>query len=233
MRREAQYSSFWAIVPKFIAIPSAALPLALLSQLGYVPNQAQSPEVLFAMRAIFLAPALVGLVAWVIALRFPMTEQVHVRVLAGIAAHQRGETAVDPITGTELPPPGARRVEEETGWLLDHFSSGELRRVLRRGAGRLSGDVVAAALASLGVCAATVFWVLGQLGDPSQEPGTLVTLAVVLSGLALTGFLFHALRLGPARRLRRNLPDAEVLRAALALRGSGSAAPASSRCSDS
>ena len=93
-RREAQYSSFWAMVPKFVAIPSAALPLAILAQLGYVPNQEQSPTVLFTMRAIFLAPAAVSFIGWLIALRFPMTEVVHRAVVDGIARHARGELAV-------------------------------------------------------------------------------------------------------------------------------------------
>ena len=31
--REAQYSAFWAILPKFVAIPSAALPIAILGSI--------------------------------------------------------------------------------------------------------------------------------------------------------------------------------------------------------
>ncbi|HKC49924.1 MAG TPA: MFS transporter, partial [Myxococcota bacterium] len=44
-RREAQYLALWGLVPKFIVIPSASLPLALLAWLGYQPNLPQSPEV--------------------------------------------------------------------------------------------------------------------------------------------------------------------------------------------
>ncbi|HXN12856.1 MAG TPA: MFS transporter, partial [Candidatus Acidoferrales bacterium] len=36
-RREAQYTAFWSMLPKFIAIPSAAIPIAILASLGYVP----------------------------------------------------------------------------------------------------------------------------------------------------------------------------------------------------
>ena len=37
-RREAQYAGFWSFLPKVAAIPGAALPIALLAWLGYVPN---------------------------------------------------------------------------------------------------------------------------------------------------------------------------------------------------
>ena len=37
-RREAQYTAFWSMLPKFIAIPSAAIPIAILASLGYIPN---------------------------------------------------------------------------------------------------------------------------------------------------------------------------------------------------
>src|SRR5262249_43462623 len=52
-RREAQYLALWGLVPKFIVVPSASLPLALLAWLGYHPNQPQSPEVLLAIRSVF------------------------------------------------------------------------------------------------------------------------------------------------------------------------------------
>ena len=37
-RREAQYTAFWSMLPKFVAIPSAAIPIAVLASLGYIPN---------------------------------------------------------------------------------------------------------------------------------------------------------------------------------------------------
>ena len=210
-RREAQFASFWAIVPKFIAIPSAAVPLVVLAQLGYVPNQEQTPEVVFAMRAIFLVPAAINVLAWMIALRFPLTEVVHREILAGIAAQRRGESARDPLTGARLPPSGERAVPEATSWRLDTFSPGELRRVLRRGTRGLLVDVSAAAGLSLAVCVVTAGWVIVRVGNLAQPPDVWVTLAVVISGLAASGFLFHALRLGPARRMQRDPVTHEVL----------------------
>ena len=202
-RREAQFSSFWAIVPKFIAIPSAAVPLVVLAQLGYVPSQEQTPQVVFAMRVIFLVPAAINLLAWMIALRFPLTESIHREILAGIAAQRRGESARDPLTGVRLPPTGKRAVPEATSWLLDTFSAGELRRVMRRGPRGLLVDVAASTGLSLAVCVGTAWWVIARVGDLSEPPDVWVTLAVVISGLALSAFLFHVLRFGPARRMQR------------------------------
>ena len=43
-RREAQYMAFWALIPKFVAIPGSSVPLAILAAVGYVPNQVQTDE---------------------------------------------------------------------------------------------------------------------------------------------------------------------------------------------
>jgi GPH family glycoside/pentoside/hexuronide:cation symporter len=57
-RREAQYMAFMTFVPKFVAIPGASIPLAILGALGYVPNHVQSAEVQTAIRTMFaLVPA--------------------------------------------------------------------------------------------------------------------------------------------------------------------------------
>src|SRR5262249_23949226 len=142
-RREAQSLALWGLVPKFIVIPSASLPLALLAWLGYQPNAAQSPEVLMAIRGVFaLTPAAFSIAAFFIAWRFPIDEKVDKATLAGIAAHRRGESTVDPLTGRTLAPPEDREVAEDTGWFLDYFSRGELQRVLSRGATTALNDVL-------------------------------------------------------------------------------------------
>ncbi|UCE86629.1 MAG: MFS transporter [Deltaproteobacteria bacterium] len=211
-RREAQYASLWSIVPKFVAIPSAALPLAVLGSVGYVPNQPQEPEVLLAMRAMLgLAPASVGVIGFLIALRFPMTEAKHREILEGIEAHKRGEDAVDPLTNEVLPPVQGRRVDDRTGWFLDHFSRGELRRIVRRSAGRALFDVTTVGMLSLIFFLGASTWVFAQVRDVTREPGTGTTLGVVLAGFGLTAFVFHLLRLRSALRMRRDPVDRDVL----------------------
>jgi GPH family glycoside/pentoside/hexuronide:cation symporter len=215
-RREAQYMGLWSIVPKFVVIPSAALPLAVLAGLGYVPNQPQSPTVVLAIKSIFaLAPAFFSVLAFFIAWRFPITESVHRAVLLGIEKHRRGEWAEDPLTGARLMPPASRPVDRETSWYLDHFSRGELERLRDHGPARLMRDIAFAAGVSLGICALSALWLLNEVEDLRANPGPLASIAVVVSGFALTAFLFHVIRMVAARHLRARAIGDETLRAHL------------------
>ena len=109
-RREAQFTAFWAMVPKFVAIPGAALPIAVLALIGYVPNQEQTPQVLLGIRVIYaLVPAAFAVAAFFLARLYPIDEATHAAIRTGVAAHARGESAVDPLLGRTVPPPSARR----------------------------------------------------------------------------------------------------------------------------
>lgn len=211
-RREAQYGAFWAMLPKFVAIPSAAIPIAILASLGYVPNAAQNADVLLAIRIIFaLGPAIFATLSYLIARKFPMTEQQHREILDGIERHKRGESAIDPMTGRMVPPPAARMVEEETGWFLDYFSAGELQRFITHGPRAPIRDVALAAGAALGVCALSALLVVHRVGSLSHNPGAIVSLLVVTSGFAFAVFLFHLMRLGPARIMAAGSISAHVV----------------------
>jgi len=216
-RREAQYLALWGLVPKFIVIPSASLPLALLAWLGYQPNQPQSPEVLLAIRAVFaLTPSAFSIAAFFIAWRFPIDEKVHREILAGIAAHGGGKTTIDPLTKRELAPPASRTVDEDTSWFLDYFSVGELERVQSRGPHGALLDVLRVAALSLALTVGLALWVTAELAETGGNPGPLAVFAIVTAGFALTIFVFHLSRIGPALRLRRAPVGPEVIRAHLA-----------------
>ena len=172
-RREAQYLALWGMVPKFIVIPSASLPLALIAWLGYQPNVAQSHDVVFAIRMIFaLTPAAFSAAAFFIARRFPIDETVHRAILAGVEAHRRGDAAVDPLTHQRLMPSADRAVDEDTGWYLDYFSIGELRRVIRRGAGVAVVDVLRAAVVAIGIAIGLALWVVHEVDRDRRHAGT-------------------------------------------------------------
>jgi len=216
-RREAQYLSLWGLVPKFIVIPSASLPLALLAWLGYQPNVPQSPDVVLAIRIIFaLTPAAFSIAAFFIARRFPIDETMHRRILIGIAAHRSGESAVDPLTNQRLAPPGERAVDEDTGWFLDYFSTGELKRVLRRGPNGALRDVLRVAALALSLAIGLALWVANEIASTGGTPGPLAVIAIVVAGFALTVFVFHLSRIGPAMRLRREAIPESTIRAHLA-----------------
>ena len=232
-RREAQYLALWGLVPKFIVIPSASLPLALLASLGYQPNVPQSPEVLLAIRVVFaLTPSVFSIAAFFIAWRFPINELVHRAILAGIEAHRRGELALDPLTGRTLAPPEERDVDEDTGWFLDYFSAGELRRVLKRGPRGALGDVLRVALLAFVLTIGLALWVNADLEATGGNPGPLAVFAIVIAGFALTIFVFHVSRIGPALRLRSaGIPGATIeahLVHGNGERGSGELTPAAS-----
>jgi GPH family glycoside/pentoside/hexuronide:cation symporter len=216
-RREAQYLALWGLVPKFIVIPSASLPLALLAWLGYQPNVAQSESVTLAIRAVFaLTPSAFSIAAFFIAWRFPIDETVHRSILAGIEAHRRGENALDPLTGRELAPPNSRAVDEDTGWFLDYFSHGELTRVLRRGARGALVDVLRVAALALAIALGLAYWVALDLASTGGNPGPIAVIAIVVAGFALTVFVFHLSRIRPALRLRTSAISDETIRAHLA-----------------
>lgn len=211
-RREAQYAGFWSILPKLAAIPSAAIPLALLATLGYAPNAVQTPAVTTAIRLLFtLGPAFTAVVSLVIVCWFPINGENHAAILDGIQRHKRGDNAADPLTGREIPPPGARGADEATGWFLDNFSQRELKRFLDRGSRTPPSDVRRAATFWIAVCVIAGWFALRRTGAINADPGATASLAVVASGFALALFLFHLMRIGPARRLASGaIPSAAV-----------------------
>ena len=214
-RREAQYTAFWSMLPKFIAIPSAAVPIAILASLGYRANHVQAPQVVFAIRAIFaLAPAICSALSFLIAWRFPITQTIHNSILDGIELHGRGEVAVDPMTGAVVPPPTPGH-DEDVGWFLDYFSSGELKRYLAKGASRPVRDVLTVAAISISVSIISVIYVLRRVSSLRADPGAMISLIVVAGGLAFAIFVFHLMRLGPARRLAAGEVSADAVRAHL------------------
>ena len=216
-RREAQYTAFWAMLPKFVAIPSAAIPIAVLATLGYKPNVEQTPEVVLAIRAIFaLLPAFFSALAFVVAMRFPIDERAHQRIRAGIAAHARGETAIDPLTGERVLPPSQRAVDEDTGWFLDHFSRRELQSYLGSGGAALQGRVALAVAIAFAICVGACSIVAARVTSLEADPGALAVLAIVVAGFALAVTCYHLVRLWQAHRLAQGAVDPSVVTAWLA-----------------
>lgn len=212
-RREAQYGALWAFMTKFTVIPSMSIPLAVLASLGYRPNVEQSETVTFAIRAILgLLPAATAAVAMVVAWRYPITEAIHARIWNAIRSHREGNAAEDPITGAVLLPPAGRDVDEDTGWLLDHFSRGELRLLVE------TGPAAVARRISIwcGLCLATALGagtsVFLTATDLSTDPGLPAVLEVVTAGFAAAFTAYHAIRLRTAWNLRRHPVDPAQIR---------------------
>ncbi|NNL67409.1 MAG: hypothetical protein HKP30_14265, partial [Myxococcales bacterium] len=213
-RREAQYTSLWAILPKFVMIPASAIPIALLGTLGYVPNVEQSETVIRALRWMFaVAPAACFAAAFVVTLRFPIQHATHRKILDGIAAHQRGESAIDPVSGLRVPPPGQHAVDDDTAWYLDHFSPRELTLAAREGQPSLARRVAWLAAGSLALCVAVGWVLLHGMTGLDAKPGVPSVIGVMVSGLAFCAFVFHLVRLRAARRFAaRGIPAETITR---------------------
>jgi len=215
-RREAQYTAFWSILPKFVAIPSAVVPIAVLAEMGYVPNAVQSPQVIFAIRAMFaLLPALFAVLSFIIAYRFPITEETHREILDGIKRHEEGAGALDPLTGRSVPAPHAGPVDEATGWFLDNFSAGELRRYLKYAGSSPIRDVMISALVAIGLSVFAAGYAYSCVRGAETDPGALASLSVVAAGFALAVFVFHLLRIIAARKLSEGAVPPATIRAHL------------------
>ena len=216
LRREGQYGALWQIVPKFVAVPGASIPIAIMGAMGYVPNRVQTPTVELTIRVLYaLVPACFNLIALLVMFKYPVTEAVHVKIREGIRRHQQGADAVDPLTGRTLPPPRAGLVDEDTSWFLDHFSRGELSAYLKRGAGALVGRAWLCMAVSALIAALSVVFVLGAIADEKREPGPMAVIAVVLAGFSLSALIYHAIRLSAANRMRHKPVTLDLVRAHL------------------
>jgi GPH family glycoside/pentoside/hexuronide:cation symporter len=220
-RREAQFGAFLNLIPKFVAILGATLPLALMGAAGYDPTTPRLTDgATLAIRGLFaLFPIAFHIGGLLILLRYPISRDVHRAIRDGIARHQQGEDAHDPITGHTRPPANARSVDEETGWFLDNFSLRALRQVVEHGPGGIVGDVLAptatAALlsaAAIGGAVALLFDSLSRSQEDQLRQG-MAACMVVVAGLAITALLYHLMRIRPARRMAVDPVDAETIRA--------------------
>jgi Na+/melibiose symporter-like transporter len=156
-----------------------------------------------------------------ILLRYSISRDVHRAIRDGIARHQRGEDAHDPITGHTRPPADARSVDEETGWFLDNFSLRALRQVVEHGPGGIVRDVLAptamAALlsaAAIGGAVALLYDSLSRSQEDQLRQG-MAACMVVVAGLAITALLYHLMQIRPARQMAANPVDVETIRAHL------------------
>ena len=226
-RREAQYGALWSIMSKFVVIPSMSIPLAILATVGYLPNVPQTEEVQFTIRAIFgLGPAATAAIALCLGTLYPISRKVHQQIWEGIEQLKRGEAAIDPISGHRIPPFSERHEDEDEGWYLDHFTSGELTLTMRSGVDTLRRRILLLQAVSVALLAGTCYAVAAEV-QLDAEPGIMAVLYVVLAGLSFTALLFHTIRWRAAGRLDRVEHETirDHIRINELLKGDGQAVP--------
>lgn len=212
-RCEASFCVFATVIPKFLAIPASALPLAAVNLLGFVPpvggvSQPQSARVRGFIGASFVAlPVASAAVALALKTRFPIrTPAIAADVQAGIAAHAAGEGADDPVTGrrVRLMDAGSDRARADV-WRYECFSARLLDILLETGSSRAlvrsTAAHVGAAAASLACCLAATGATARLVGDARLS--VFPVLGAIFSGASLSYLCVSAARLAAARSLGR------------------------------
>eukprot|EP00696_Hemimastix_kukwesjijk_P004927 gnl/Hemi2/16295_TR5418_c0_g1_i1.p1 gnl/Hemi2/16295_TR5418_c0_g1~~gnl/Hemi2/16295_TR5418_c0_g1_i1.p1 ORF type:complete len:681 (-),score=196.33 gnl/Hemi2/16295_TR5418_c0_g1_i1:157-2103(-) len=214
MRREGQYVTFWAIVPKLVSIPTGAIPFAILGTLGYKPNIQQTDEVIFSIRAMMcLIPAICNCISFAAMIMYPITQRVLERIHQGVALHKQGRPALDPIKKKLLPPLKGRICSEQDAWLLDNLSLSELL-VFEGNGGSFDGllcSVVSEAIIWLILAVAIFVLALWMVFEWLYEGVWLVLVFFVLS-ILLAGGIWHLMRICPALQLQKNPPTRYSIR---------------------
>lgn len=232
-RNEGSFSVFSTLIPKFIAIPAAAIPLALINSIGFKPPiqgvaQPQEANVRTFIRLMFvLLPFLSYLFGLLVKFRFPIKSRaVSDQISRGIALHALGHAATDPVTGSLVPCPKLDPHEEAALWAFEPFAQHELElfRALGHGALtrhslRLAQGSVAFAIAMLGVVCGT-FNLLSH-----RRLSVLPVLAVILLGLGVTLAAVHTARWLQARALQQQRPQKGTVAFVLRMRGLPQEAP--------
>jgi glycoside/pentoside/hexuronide:cation symporter, GPH family len=97
-RREGQYVGMWSVAKKLSAAVGVGTGLTVLGVVGYVPNLEQSENVKWVIRSFYaLIPSICNLVAIVIALFYPLSGEIHRRIIDAIDALKTGKSVVNPL----------------------------------------------------------------------------------------------------------------------------------------
>ena len=103
-RREGQYIGLWSISKKLAAALGVGVGLAALGMSGYTPNVQQTEQVQFTLRAMYaLVPSICNILAFVIAMAYPISNQVHEDIREAIALRQNGKPAANPLYPAQTP----------------------------------------------------------------------------------------------------------------------------------
>jgi GPH family glycoside/pentoside/hexuronide:cation symporter len=102
-RREGQYIGLWSIAKKFAAAIGIGAGLSILGLVGYTPNVEQSEQVQLALRTLYaLVPSICNIIAFLIALAYPISSGIHTQIRAAIAKRQEGHPVANPLKPTEI-----------------------------------------------------------------------------------------------------------------------------------
>jgi GPH family glycoside/pentoside/hexuronide:cation symporter len=97
-RREGQYMGMWSVAKKLSAAVGVGTGLTVLGLVGYVPNVEQSETVKWVIRSFYaLIPSICNLAAIAIALFYPLSGEIHRKIIDAIDALKIGKSVVNPL----------------------------------------------------------------------------------------------------------------------------------------
>ncbi len=97
-RREGRYIGLWSIAKKVAAAFGIGIALMLLGKTGYVPNLAQSEPVKLTLRILYaVVPCGCNLLAFIIALMYPISSDRHDAIREAIDRRRKGYPVTDPL----------------------------------------------------------------------------------------------------------------------------------------
>jgi GPH family glycoside/pentoside/hexuronide:cation symporter len=97
-RREGQYIGLWSISKKLAAALGIGIGLAALGMSGYTPNVEQTEQVQFTLRTLYaLVPSICNILAFLIAIYYPISSKVHKDIREAIAMRKNGQPVPNPL----------------------------------------------------------------------------------------------------------------------------------------
>jgi GPH family glycoside/pentoside/hexuronide:cation symporter len=102
-RREGQYIGLWSIAKKMAAAVGVGIGLSVLGLAGYTPNVEQSEQVRLTLRTLYaLVPSICNIIAFGIALMYPISSRIHQDIRTAITLRRDGHSVQNPLAPSEV-----------------------------------------------------------------------------------------------------------------------------------
>jgi GPH family glycoside/pentoside/hexuronide:cation symporter len=102
-RREGQYIGLWSIAKKMAAAVGVGIGLSVLGLAGYTPNVEQSEQVRLTLRTLYaLVPSVCNIIAFGIALSYPISSRIHRDIRTAISLRRNGQSVQNPLEPSQV-----------------------------------------------------------------------------------------------------------------------------------
>jgi glycoside/pentoside/hexuronide:cation symporter, GPH family len=219
-RQEGSFTVFATFIPKVVSIPASAIPLAIVSAVGFRSSinevdQAQTSTVKNTIRVLFvLVPSVCMMISFAFKLMYPLRTQRQLELLhEGIVKHEAGLPAYDPVIdvdGIEILKLDEK--EAETAFLLDNFAWDTLTQFVEGTPKYLSLTIrLFIGIGMLSFVALVVLIVLTFPLLDDDATAWIPSFSCILAGMALCLTVVSVLRFQAAKQLERDGAPAELV----------------------